>query len=170
MSLKWRKYTEIHFLAINFPWRSSTPSISALCSSGLMSPIYLTKSTCLLEDQKRPCRQDLEVGNSYVVMGYVYDGKMYFGQCDWTTRNEDLTEHMIRGLRFKYRRGCNCKIQTCYGDQHCDSLGNQNNTCLWMSSNECDRQFGFCTERPDIGCAWRRNGMRRNCLRGLTNA
>lgn len=110
------------------------------------------------------CRVDLEVDKSYIVMGYVSDGKLYFGLCDWTLRSEELTEHVFRGLHYHYRRGCNCEIQKCYGDEQCNALNNQNNTCPWRSSNQCDVEYGFCREGPDSSCAWRSNRMRRSCL------
>ncbi|XP_060066226.1 metalloproteinase inhibitor 3-like [Ylistrum balloti] len=115
------------------------------------------------------CRQDLQVGHSYVIMGNVHDGSMHLHLCDWTSRVEDLTEHRIRGLRYKYRKGCNCEIKRCFGDQ-CNNLSNQNDTCPWRNVNECEVEYGFCTNRPDTGCSWRRNGMRRGCLESLNIA
>ncbi|OWF51635.1 metalloproteinase inhibitor 2-like [Mizuhopecten yessoensis] len=115
------------------------------------------------------CRQDLVVGELYVIMGYVHDGHMSFGMCDWTRRLGDLTSHQYRGLHYKYTRGCDCQIQRCFGPE-CNVRSNRNDTCQWTNTNECDQNYGFCVEGPGGSCAWRQNRMRSGCLNSLSDA
>ncbi|KAK3512569.1 hypothetical protein QTP70_017234 [Hemibagrus guttatus] len=103
--------------------------------------------------QESLCGVTLDAKNKvqYLLSGHLsHEGKVLVELCDITERWDNLLLAQKKNLKYRYQKGCECKISTCSKPR-----------CRAMSANECawypySRQTlqGVCMKRTNGTCNW----------------
>ncbi|XP_017305854.1 metalloproteinase inhibitor 3 [Ictalurus punctatus] len=112
---------------------------------------------------------DAKNRGQYLLSGYLWhDGKVLVELCGIEERWENLSLAQKKNLKYRYQKGCECKISTC-SKRHCRANANE---CAWLPYNSQHLQ-SVCIKRTNGTCNWyidksdshtqlnvRQNGMR----------
>ncbi|KAK3103073.1 hypothetical protein FSP39_016265 [Pinctada imbricata] len=114
----------------------------------------------------------METEKEYVISGIALpDGTLLTTSCEFVVPYSMVNSHQRRGLRFKYKQGCPCKMRRCYGDD-CSTMSDwsiDGDTCLWrhtnvFNPNDCYSKYTYCLNNTLGVCEWKSNRMFEDCV------
>ncbi|KAM9443506.1 metalloproteinase inhibitor 3-like [Clarias gariepinus] len=98
------------------------------------------------------CGVNLDAKNKvqYLLSGYMWHRKVVVELCGIVERWDNLVLAQKKNLKYRYQKGCECKISSCYKSRcHATSA----NECVWFPESTQTLQ-GVCIKRTNSTCNW----------------
>ncbi|XP_034241240.1 metalloproteinase inhibitor 3 [Thrips palmi] len=132
---------------------------------GLEARMLIKEAGVVASSVDSMCGVTLDEGESYLLMGRVYDGQPRVSLCDFPTPWRKVTVRQRKGLRQQYEASCSCKPRDCpwWGGSHrAESCLIAHSVCTSHRSALHKDLKGHKQQR----CNWLRGRVLDDCLRG----
>ncbi|OXU20084.1 hypothetical protein TSAR_005955 [Trichomalopsis sarcophagae] len=103
------------------------------------------------------CSVHLQVGETYVVAGRIYEGRPRLSLCNLTMRWSEVSKRQRKGFKGLYAKGCVCDVSYTSFARKGEALHRANGTlCPWEGNPgpmDCQEKHGICVSNQGR-CFW----------------
>lgn len=114
------------------------------------------------------CGVHLEVGETYVVSGRIYEDKPKLSLCNLVMRWSDVTKRQRKGFKGLYAKGCMCDVSYTTFERKGEALHRANGKlCPWEGNPgpmDCQEKHGICVSNQGR-CFWMPSRPYDQCIR-----